>query len=162
MYTTDWINSKNLVACVELEREMPDPLSEKQLHALLKKREIIGIVCYFDGAVVAHMLYRLHKTSFELLRLVVTKNHRRKRVASMMVSKLLKKLTPYRRGRLVCVVRASALAIQLVFRSLGIKGTKVHFEYFEDTEEDGYEFEFIHPQCLLRENGVEFAKGKVQ
>jgi len=55
-----------------------------------------------------------------------------------MMDKLVAKLTPDRRGRIVLEVRETNLPAQLFFRSLGFRATSVLKDFYQDSTEDAY------------------------
>ena len=60
-----------------------------------------------------------------------------------MMDKLIGKLTPDRRGRIVLEVRETNLPAQLFFRSLGFRATSVLKDFYEDSTEDAYLMQYV-------------------
>jgi len=60
-----------------------------------------------------------------------------------MMDKLIGKLTPERRSRIVLEVRETNLPAQLFFRSLGFRAISVLKDFYQDTTEDAYLMHFV-------------------
>jgi ribosomal-protein-alanine N-acetyltransferase len=66
-----------------------------------------------------------------------------------MVRKLVSKLAPQRRSRIMLEVRETNLAAQLFFRQLGFRAISLLREFYEDTPEDAYLMQFrLDPAAL--------------
>ena len=60
-----------------------------------------------------------------------------------MLTKLISKLSPQRRNRIVLEVRETNLPAQVFFRSLGFLATSVLRDFYQDTTEDAYLMHFL-------------------
>jgi len=87
---------------------------------------------------IGFMIYELYKTRIQLLSLAVRKSDLRKGIGTLMVRKLISKLSPLRRTRIATEVRESNLGAQIFFRSHGFRATAVIRDFYEDTQEDAY------------------------
>jgi len=59
------------------------------------------------------------------------------------MGKLIGKLTPERRNRIVLEVRETNLPAQLFFRSLGFRAISVLKDFYQDTTEDAYLMHYV-------------------
>ena len=96
------------------------------------------MVAEHDDRVVGFMIYELHKTRIHVLNFAVADGYRRRGVGSQMIAKLIAKLSPQRRSRIVLEVRETNLAAQLFFRENGFRAVSVLRSYYADTPEDAY------------------------
>jgi ribosomal-protein-alanine N-acetyltransferase len=59
-----------------------------------------------------------------------------------MMDKLVGKLSPDRRNRILLEVRETDTVAQLFFRNLGFRAISMLREFYEDTAEDAYLFQY--------------------
>ena len=118
------------------------PWSEEDFIRCLRQRNCIGMVAEHDEQVVGFMIYELHKTRLHILNFAVAEDFRRRGVGTQMAAKLIGKLSPGRRTRIVLEVRETNLAAQLFFRDAGFRAVSVLRDYYDDTPEDAYVMQF--------------------
>jgi ribosomal-protein-alanine N-acetyltransferase len=118
------------------------PWLEEDFIRCLRQRNCIEWVAVHDEQVVGFMIHKLYESKIRLLTLVVATDYRRRGVDSQMVAKLIGKLTPKRRTRLVAKVRETNLPAQLFFRASGFRAVSVLRDYYEDTPEDAYAMQY--------------------
>jgi len=132
-----------------IRRDMPEvlctetssfefPWSEDDFIRCLRQRNCIGMVAEYDGQVIGFMIYELHKTRLHILNFAVHDDFRRSGVGRQMINKLVGKLSPQRRTRILLEVRETNLAAQLFFRNAGFRATTVLRDFYDDTTEDAY------------------------
>ena len=132
-----------------IRRDMPEvtgieqgsfefPWTEKDFFRCLRGRNCIGMVAEHDEEVVGFMIYELHSSQLHILNFAVRPDYRRRNVGRQMVLKLIGKLSPQRRNRIILEVRETNLAAQLFFRKLGFRAISVLRDYYDDTIEDAY------------------------
>ena len=132
-----------------IRRDMPEVLNiesssfefpwlEDDFVRCLRQRNCIGMVAEQDDRVVGFMIYELHKTRLHILNFAVAPNCRRQGIGQQMVAKLVSKLSPERRSRIVLEVRETNLAAQLFFRAQRFRAVSVLRGYYDDTPEDAY------------------------
>jgi ribosomal-protein-alanine N-acetyltransferase len=68
-----------------------------------------------------------------------------------MMEKLIGKLTPERRSRVVLEVRETNLPAQLFFRSLGFRAISVLKDFYQDTTEDAYLMHYVCSAAAIGE-----------
>ena len=98
----------------------------------------LGWLRSHDDRVVGFMVYELQKTRLHILNFAVAPGFRRLAVGTQMVRKLIGKLSPQRRTRIVLEVRETNLAAQLFFRESGFRAVSVLHGFYEDSPEDAY------------------------
>jgi ribosomal-protein-alanine N-acetyltransferase len=102
------------------------------------------MVAECDGRVVGYMLYELHKNRLHVLNFAVAADMRRRGVGRVMASKLVGKLSPDRRTRVMLEVRETNLPAQLFFRACGFRAISVVRDFYNDSPEDAYVMQFRH------------------
>ena len=136
-----------------IRRDMPEvlgiesgsfefPWTEDDFIRCLRQRNCIGMVAEQDQCVVGFMIYELHKTRLHILNFAVHSEFRRSGVGLQMVQKLIGKLSPQRRTKILLEVRETNLSAQLFFRDTGFRATSVLRDFYEDTIEDAYLMSF--------------------
>lgn len=132
-----------------IRRDMPEVLdienhsfefawTEEDFIRCLRQRNCIGMVAEHDERVVGFMIYELHKNRLHILNFAVHPEFRRHGVASGMVRKLVGKLSPQRRNRILLEIRETNLGAQLFFREAGFRAISVLRDFYEDSPEDAY------------------------
>jgi ribosomal-protein-alanine N-acetyltransferase len=118
------------------ERDMPEllaieedsfehPWTENDFIDCLRERNVIGMVAEHENRVVGYMLYELWKTRINLLNFAVIPDHRRRGVGTQMISKLLGKLDPKRRNKLLVEVSEYLTRAHLFFAAVGGRAYRV-------------------------------------
>lgn len=140
-----WMIRRDMVDVLSIENcSFEFPWHEEDFIRCLRQRNCIGMVAEHDDRVVGFMIYELHKTRLHILNFAVAETARRHGVGQQMVSKLLSKLSPQRRNRVVLEVRETNVPAQLFFRHCGFRAVSVLREYYDDTPEDAYVMEHHH------------------
>ncbi|MDA7976618.1 MAG: ribosomal protein S18-alanine N-acetyltransferase [Pirellulales bacterium] len=130
------------ILCIE-EESFEFPWADTDFTRCLRQRNCIGMVAEISGGVVGYMLYELHRTKVHILNFAVARTHRRLGIGTAMLTKLISKLSPQRRNRIVLEVRETNLPAQVFFRSLGFLATSVLRDFYQDTTEDAYLMHFL-------------------
>jgi [ribosomal protein S18]-alanine N-acetyltransferase len=140
-----WMIRKDMPAVLSIEKESFDhPWREIEFLHCLRQRNCIGMVAEIDDAVVGYMIYELHKNRLHVLNFAVSKDHQRKGVGTSMTERLRSRLSHERRNRIVLEVREGNLPAQLFFRSLKFRAISVLTDFYEDSDEDAYLFQYRH------------------
>lgn len=129
------------------------PWTEDEFIRCLRQRNCIGMVAerdvsmsvggegehVYDTQPVGYMIYELHKNRLHLLNFAVHPRFQRTGVGRAMIDKLMTKLSPDRRNRIVLEVRETNLDAQLFFKAMGFRAISVLRGFYgEDTAEDAY------------------------
>jgi ribosomal-protein-alanine N-acetyltransferase len=136
-----------------IRRDMPEvlaiesgsfefPWTEDDFVRCLRQRNCIGMVAEHNERVVGFMIYELHRNRLHVLNFSVHPKYRRKLVGSQMIRKLISKLSPQRRNRVMLEVRETNLDAQLFFKQQGFRAVSVLRDFYEDTTEDAYLMQF--------------------
>jgi ribosomal-protein-alanine N-acetyltransferase len=134
-----WMIRRDMPEVLSIEEESFEfPWAEQDFIRCLQQRNCIGMVAEHEDRVVGFMIYELHKTRIHVLNFAVGSEARRQDVGSQMVAKLVAKLSPQRRNRIVLEVRETNLPAQLFFRENGFRAVSVLRAYYEDSPEDAY------------------------
>ena len=129
---------------LDVEREAFEfPWSDEDFTRCLRQRNCIGMVAESGDSVAAFMIYELHRSRLHVLNFAVARSHRRLGIGTRMMEKLVGKLSPERRSRIVLEVRETNLPAQLFFRSLGFRAISVLKDFYQDTTEDAYLMHYV-------------------
>lgn len=138
-----------------IRRSMPDvceieqlcfefPWSEEEFVRTLKQRNCIGMVAERDDKIVGFMIYELHKNRLHILNFAVLPRLQRTGVGRAMIEKLRSKLSDKGRNRIMVEVRESNLDAQLFFKRMGFRAISVLRDYYDNSTEDAYLFQYRH------------------
>lgn len=97
------------------------PFTEEDFCVQLAKRHCIGWVAEHDSRIVGYMVYELYKRRFDIINIAVDPRYRRNLVASRLMTKLMSKLSEYRRSTISMEVTDTNLVTQQFLRSLGFR-----------------------------------------
>jgi len=95
-----------------------------------------------DDDVLGFMIYELHKQRLHILNFAVHPDQRRKGIGETMVNKLLGKLSQERRSKILLEIRETNMDAQLFFSEMGFRATSILRDFYDDTTEDAYLFEY--------------------
>lgn len=138
-----WMIRKDMPEVEAIERACFEfPWREEDFIRCLRQRNCIGMVAEASESVVGFMVYELHKHRLHVLNFAVHGDWRFKGVGRQMVSKLISKLSHYRRSRIMLEIRESNLDAQLFFKAMGFKAVSTLRDFYEDTPEDAYLFQY--------------------
>ena len=118
-----WMIRRDMPEVLAIESQCFEfPWSEEDFIRCLRQRNCIGMVAEHNERVVGFMIYELHKNRLHILNFAVHEQLRRRGVGTQMVRKLVGKLSPQRRNRIMLEIRETNLAAQLFFRDAGLPG----------------------------------------
>lgn len=138
-----WMIRRDMAEVLEIEQDgFEFPWTEDDFIRCLRQRNCIGMVSEWDDRVAGFMIYELHRTRLHLLNFAVTSEFRRRGVGTLMLAKLIGKLSTQRRTRISLEVRETNLAAQLFFRDNGFRAVNVLRDYYQDTTEDAYVMQY--------------------
>ena len=138
-----WMIRRDLPAVLRIESEgFEFPWDESDFMRCLRQRNCIGMVAEWGEEVLGFMIYEMHKTRLHILDFAVAEDNRRFGVGSAMAYKLIDKLSPDRRDRIMVEVRETNLAAQLFFQAMGFRAVSVLRDFYEDSTEDAYLMQF--------------------
>ncbi len=151
-----WMIRRDMTEVMAIEQQSFEyPWQEEEFIRCLRMRNCIGMVAEHEDRVVGFMIYELHKTRLHILNFAVDERFRRRGVGQQMVDKLIGKLSPQRRTRIVLEVRETNLDAQLFFRRCAFRAVAVLRDYYEDTVEDAYVMQHRYrPQPKVEELSV--------
>ena len=132
-----------------IRRDMPEvlaiesgsfefPWTEDDFVRCLRQRNCSGMVAEQNERVVGFMIYELHRNRLHVLNFAVHPKFRRQGIGGQMLTKLISKLSPLRRNRVMLEVRETNLGAQLFFKALNFRAVSVLRDFYEDTTEDAY------------------------
>jgi ribosomal-protein-alanine N-acetyltransferase len=144
---------RDMAEVLEIEQEAFEfPWSDDDFTRCMRQRNCIGMVAEMADSVVAFMIYELHRSRLHVLNFAVRRSHRRLGIGTQMMEKLVGKLTPERRSRVVLEVRERNLPAQLFFRTLGYRAISVLKDFYQDTTEDAYLMQYVLPSAAAEES----------
>ncbi len=139
-----WMIRRDVFDVLDIEQKCFEfPWDEDTFIRCLRQRNAIGMVIERDERIVGFMVYELHKNRLHVLNFAVHPDFRRMGVGQQMIGKLVGKLDHTRRRCILLEVRETNLAAQLFFRSMGFLAVGVLENFYDDTTEDAYLFEYL-------------------
>lgn len=108
----------------------------------LRQGNAIGWIAEHDERVAGYLIYEIYQKHLRLINFSVASEYRRRRVGTQMISKMIGKLHPSRRYYISASVRESNLGAQLFFRNRGFTAVETLRQFYDETEEDAYLFEY--------------------
>lgn len=121
------------------------PWTMEDFTRCLRQRNVIGMVTEYDGEVVGYMIYEFHDNRFHLLNIAVARDLQWRGIGRQMIEKLKNRVEVQGRKRILCEVRETNTAAQFFFKSCGFRSIRILKDYYEDSEDDAYLFQFRHP-----------------
>ena len=145
-----WLIRPDLDSVLAIEdRSFDFPWTREDFLHHLSQRNCIGIVMEGRcGDVIAYAVYEQHKQRIELLNLAVHPDHRFKGVGTKLMERLISKLSPMKRRKLVLNVGERNTAAHLFFRSAGFKATGVLRNHYDHCDDDAYSFEYVSHELV--------------
>ena len=107
----------------------------------LRKKSIVCRIAEDDGVVKGFVLYELYLHRLYIIRIGVHPRYRRSGIGSDLVAEVAHRLTPDR-NLIVAEVRESNLPLQLFFKNQGYRAVEVMRNYYADTGEDSFVFNY--------------------
>ena len=135
------------VLAIELHCFWGDHWDEEDFMRCLRQRNHVLLVAEHDEKVVGFMAYELCKSRLQLLNFAVHEDWRFQGVGRQMVEKLKSKLSHVHRSRIMLEIRDSNLGAQLFFQRMGFRCVSVLREFYSDTADDAYLFQYRHGQA---------------
>lgn len=125
-----WMIRKDMGDVLKLESACySDPWTEWELIQRLRQKQTIGMVAEAGCEIVGYMVYDLCEEHIELVNFTVSPSYRRRRVGSLMLEKLVGKLTQ-KRPFIKLLVSERNLPAQLFFKRRGFRAIRVLRNYF--------------------------------
>jgi len=141
-----WMIRRDHSEVVAIENQSFEfPWSEDDFIRCLRQRNCIGMVAEHDDRVVGFHVFEMHQARLHILNFAVHPDYRRRGIGRQMLDGLSRKLTLQRRNRIVCEVRETNLDAQLFFYSQGYRVVGVIRDFYEDSPEDAYLFQYRLP-----------------
>lgn len=138
-----WGVRRDMASVLSIESEsFGFPWTEEEFIRCLRQRNCVLMVAEIREQVVGYMVYELHENFLQLLNFAVAAGFRRKGIGTAIVFKMVGKLSPQRRSRILLEVRETNLAAQLFFRSQGFLAVSVLRDFYDDTTEDAYVMQY--------------------
>ena len=151
-----WMIRRDMPEVLAIEEQCFEfPWYEDDFIRCLRQRNCIGMVAEHNERVVGFMIYELHKNRLHILNFAVHEQMRRRGIGSQMIRKLVSKLSPQRRSRIMLEVRETNLSAQLFFRDIGFRAISLLRDFYEDTTEDAYLMQYRYSAAT-----VEAAEGQ--
>jgi len=132
-----WMIRKDIPAVMAIENDsFEHSWSEDDLLSCMRQRSVIGMVADRNGQIAGFMVYEFHKHRLHILNFAVAREHRRTGVGRAMLNKLIGKLSPERRTRIMLEVRETNLNAQLFFKACGFRAVSILSGFWDDHNED--------------------------
>jgi len=118
------------------------PWSEEDFRRCLDQRNVGALVLEQGDRVVGYMIFDERCKRLHLLNLAVHADRRRRGVAGSLISVLAAHVRSGMRKGILAEVRETNLGAQLFFKSLGFRAVSVLKDFYDDTDEDAYLFQY--------------------
>lgn len=142
--------SRDLPAMLFIEKaSSSDPLIEADFEYYHRQKKTYLIVAEIKEKIVGFMIYKLQKpkklqpSQFFILNFAVHPDWRRQGIGKQMAENIISKITTFRCDRITIDVREKNLDAQLFLCSCGFRATSISREFYPDTGEDAFVFEYI-------------------
>lgn len=144
-----WLIRRDMVELLAIEQRSFDVAwSEEDFLRVLRQCNCIGMVAEQGENVLGFMVYELHKLKLHILNFAVHPDWRHRGVGTQMIQKLISKLSSHHRTRITLEVRETNLAAQLFFQKQEFGARRVLRQYYADTGEDAFMFEYRCPEAV--------------
>ncbi len=148
-----WIIRRDMPDVLAIESAAFDcPWTEEDFICCLRQRNCIGMLAIAHDKPVGFVIYELLKTEIHVLNFAVNPSLTGLGIGTQIVNMLKNKLriggrhttkVIGNRDSITLEVRESNLPAQLFFRAMGFAATDVLRGYYEETEEDAYQMEYL-------------------
>ena len=136
-----WMIRADIYRVMEIENLcFNSPWREDDFIRHMRQKNTIGMVAVDvdQDKPIGFMIYELHMHRLHLLNFAVHPSFQRRKVGTTMVQKLLSKLDPRRRNRIMLEITETNLAGQLFFKQTGFRAISVLKDFYENTDLDAY------------------------
>jgi len=118
-----WMIRRDMSHVLGIEQQDNGGWTEEKFLQNLRERNTIAMVVEKDEmTIVGYMVYRLHKTSLEIVNFRADTEHRRQGIGRRMITKLKSKLSTHRRNQLEISVPDHMLSMHMFLKSQGFLG----------------------------------------
>ena len=150
-----WMIRRDMVEVLRIEQLSRDyPWGEEDFLRHMRQRNSIGMVAEMGEQVVGFIVYEFHKRKLYILNFAVHPDYLRLGIGTQMAKKLISRLSDDRWTRIVLEIRETNLDGQLFFREVGFRGTGVLREFYADSGEDAFVFEYRLAQWPTKPAGA--------
>jgi len=150
-----WMVNRDMARVILIEQACFEfPWSEDELRKCLKQRNVIPMVVESSSdEIMGYMVYELFSDKLQLLNIAVDPKQYRVGVGRAMIEKLIGKLYPDRRTKILAAVRETNLNAQLFFKAMGFKAIEVLENYY-NVDEDTYMMQYSIKKSFSWENRI--------
>lgn len=139
-----WMIRRDMDEVLKIENEcFEQPWSAAEFAAELSQRNVIAKVAEVCELVAGFAIYEMFRDRIELLNFAVRADLWRRGIGTALVENLKDRLSPAKRRKIVTHVRDSNLSAQLFCRANGFRCTRMEPNFYQDSAEDAYRFEFL-------------------
>ncbi|MBE0585691.1 MAG: ribosomal protein S18-alanine N-acetyltransferase [Desulfofustis sp.] len=128
--------AEHLSSIALLERQELSPWSERQIGAELTATNQVGLVAIDQGAVIGWCCCRFCEAEGELLKITVGRPHRRRRIGTLLLAAMEKRLSGSGVTTLLLEVRAANGSGVAFYRRGGFQLVGCRPRYYHDPEDD--------------------------
>ncbi len=121
-----WTIERDMPGIMEIERSLPDPLTEEELKSLVLRPDVVGQTFHYNYRVQGYAIYQIRPRSMNVIRLAVNPQQRRQLVGTLLLDHLKAKVYANKdRQGLVMTVGERDLAAHLFLKANGFRGKLV-------------------------------------
>lgn len=131
------MEASDIETVAALEKEIfPDPWSEKDVGSIVHSKLSMSFVALSGGELVGYLLGSLIVPEGEILRIATAPSHRRRGIASRLLSDVLRRMMPEGLEEVFLEVRESNAAARALYSDAGFAVCGKRKKYYKDPEED--------------------------
>lgn len=139
-----WIRRDNpQVFAIEALNHGKHAEDEKYFLDILREATVIGCVAEKADVILGFMMYELFKNRLDILHFEVHPEWQRSGIGTQMFSNLVAKCQDKGREAITWKINERNLIVQQFLRKMGAKCTKLIRNFFENSGEDAFLFEFL-------------------
>jgi ribosomal-protein-alanine N-acetyltransferase len=158
-YHVRWMIRADMYRVMEIENLcFNHPWREDDFIRHMRQKHTIGMVAVDvdQDNPIGFMIYELHMNRIHLLNFAVHPSFQRRKVGMAMVNKLLSKLEPSRRNRIMLEITETNLAGQLFFKQAGFRAISVLKDFYQNTDLDAYlmQYRVAAPPAVAIQNAM--------
>lgn len=153
MYTLRWHNDMDMEQVVAIAQlnDVNAILTIEDFDALVSQRDIICYVAEEDNMILGFMIYQLYKHHIELLILEVHPDYKRKNFGTILLDKLLDKVSNHKTRRFIFSQLRESNLIGLQFaKNFGFTAISINKDAYENPDDDGI---FLKLEVLKEKGG---------
>lgn len=118
------------------------PWEEHDFKFALKESNVLGLVATKDNKIVGYIIYQMTDEKYHIINMAINVKYHRQRIGTMLLNKILRRLSFNKRTKVVTLVSESNLIAQLFLKKNSFSCIKTLKNYYDENDMDAYVMEF--------------------